>query len=130
MSKKKQQEEKIEEKKPFIILNAKIKEGICEYSYEIYSGPCEGDQIKGRRGINMIHDDLANCFKELNVHLAILDDAFTGKTLSEFENSDSEGLFSVYGFKVTGTEENEGYVLQGEKWVKHGNISLESPKNQ
>ena len=37
MSKKKQQEEKIEEKKPFIILNAKIKEGICEYSYEINS---------------------------------------------------------------------------------------------
>lgn len=92
MSKKKQQEEKIEEKKPFIILNAKIKEGICEYSYEINSGPCEGDQIKGRRGINMIHDDLANCFKELNVHLAILDDAFTGKTFLNFLNSNDYDL--------------------------------------
>ncbi len=129
MAKKRDQNSE-EEKKPYIIISAKIKDGVCEYSYEINSGPCEGDQVKGRKGINIVHEDLTTSFSELNVHLAILDDAFTeaGDDLSLADMARATNSFTVTGFKVSGTEDNESFSLIGEKWVKHGSIALESPK--
>ncbi|MBX3253950.1 MAG: hypothetical protein KF862_07390 [Chitinophagaceae bacterium] len=128
MTKKKQHAKEPEEKKPFIILNAKVKEGICEYSYEINSGPCEGDQVKGRKGINIVHDDLTDAFSKLDVHLAILDDAFIDQELSLEEMEKETKSFRVYGFRVSGTDENEGFILSGEKWVKYGSVGIDSPK--
>lgn len=119
----------VEEKKPFIITNAKIKEGICEYGYEINDGPCTGDRIPGRKGSNQVHDDLVNAFYGLTVHLAVLDDHFKGRDEMSFDDmKDDSGLFTITGFKVTGSEENEGFILIGEKYVKHGHVSFETPK--
>ncbi len=126
MAKSKQDQPK--EKKPFIILAAKVKEDLCEYSYEINSGPCEGDQVKGRKGANMVHDDLLKSFQALNVHLAILDDAFEGTDLT-FEQMKIEAVkFNVNGFKVSGSDDNEGFIIYGSKWVRYGSVEIDTPK--
>ncbi|MGN6435979.1 MAG: hypothetical protein ACTHMM_05570 [Agriterribacter sp.] len=128
MSKKGKNTEDVKEKKPFIIINAKVKEGICNYGYEINSGPTEGDRVKDRKGVNMVHDDLTEAFSNLDVHLAILDDAFLGQNLTLKDMEKQTKSFRVYGFKVSGKDENEGFVLHGEKWVKYGSEDFDSPK--
>lgn len=116
-------------KKPFIITNAKIKEGICEYGYEINDGPCTGDRISGRKGSNLVHDDMGNSFDELNVHLAILDDHFKNISITDFDSmKENSGLYRIIGFKITGSDDNEGFILIGEKYVSHGHVSFETPK--
>lgn len=119
--------------KPIVITNAVIKEAQCNYGYEIRTGPCAGDKLPTRKGANMVHDDMITAFRSLNVHLAIIDDAFkySGEqleSLDQYRNHDIVDIFSVTGFKVQGTDENEGYVIVGEKWVHHGSIALETPK--
>lgn len=120
-------------KKAIQITSASIKEELCNYGYEIMTGPCAGDKIPNRKGSSMVHEDMIEAFKKLNVHLAIIDDAFkySGKELTSIDNledTDIAGLFAVTGFKITGSEENEGIILVGEKWVSHGSIALETPK--
>jgi hypothetical protein len=117
------------EKKPIIITKAHIKEDVCKYGYEINSGPCEGDKIPNRTGVSIIHEDMKEAFERLKPHLAILDDAFKEKEMSFEEMSEESARnFSVSGFHVSGIDENEGYVIVGEKWVTQGTISLETPK--
>jgi len=121
--------ENIGEKKPFIITNAVIKEGICSYGYEIGSGPCEGDRIKNRMGSSEVHNDMIDAFHSLQPHLAVLDDAFTtGAGFDEIQGEDAIHHYSVSGFTVVGSDENEGFILMGEKWVRHGSITLKTPK--
>lgn len=121
------------EQKPYEITSASIKEQLCNYGYEIKTGPCAGDKIPTRKGSAEVHQDMNDAFAELNVHLAIIDDAFQ----YVFDELDSlevlrihavAGRFTVTGFKIQGSLENEGFVLIGEKYVGHGNIGLETPK--
>ncbi len=118
--------------KPVAITNAAIKEGLCNYGYEILTGAGKGDKIPNRKGSNLVHEDMNTAFSNLNVHLAVLDDAFkfikTVKTLDDMAAHDVTELFRVTGIKVQGSDENEGYILIGEKYVDMGSISLESPK--
>lgn len=121
------------EPSPFSIISAVIKEEQCNYGYEIRTGPGAGDKIPTRKGSSIIHEDMQAAFDALAVHLAILDDGFkyTGTdatTLDEKIEHTVTSLFRIQGFKVTGTDDNEGFILMGEKFVEHGNISLESPK--
>lgn len=119
--------------KPIEITNASIKELLCNYGYEIKTGPCAGDKIPTRKGSAEVHDDMVDAFSDLNVHLAVIDDAFQYvfdelHSLDELKDHDVTGRFTVTGFKISGTQENEGYILMGEKYVSHGNIGLETPK--
>jgi hypothetical protein len=117
--------------KPVLITKASIKEALCNYDYEINQGPCKGDKL-GRKGSLIIHDDLEISIKSLNPYLADIDGAFSQlemkgsiENLREHEATDN---YHVNGIKIVGTDENEGIILIGDKWVSHGSISLETPK--
>lgn len=120
--------------KPVSITNASIKEEQCNYGYEITTGPCKGDKVPNRKGSALIHTDMSDAFAELDKHLAYIDDAFSFMKkapanideLAKFE--EIIGNFKVTGFKVHGTDENEGFILLGDKYVSQGSISLETPK--
>lgn len=120
--------------KPIQITSASVKELMCRYSYEIMSGPGKGDKVKNREGANLIHDDLSNALQKLNVHMAILDDAFKSvfgeklPGLDELDEHEITTYFDVTAVKITGQDENYGIILYGDKIVKHGAIMLESPK--
>ena len=118
--------------KPYLITSASIKEELCNYSYEINTGLCAGDKVT-RKGSAIVHHDMLEAFTQLDCHLANLDDAFTSlaikpNSLDEMMGHDLTHNFTVTGFKVQGTDENEGFVLIGDKWVSHGTIGLETPK--
>lgn len=118
---------------PFSITNASLKDEYCIYGYDILRGPGEGDKIPKRTGSNIVHEDLTKAFEVLNLHLAILDDAFTAlknkpKNLEEVAAHALTPNFSVNGIRVSGSEESFSIILIGEKKVHHGEINLESPK--
>lgn len=122
-----------DENRPIEITNATIKEELCNYGYEIVKGPGTGDKITSRKGSAIVHEDMIEAFAAMNVHLAIIDDAFKFpgsnlETLDEYQNHELTALFNIHGIKIVGTDENEGYILQGAKFVTTGSISLETPK--
>ena len=120
--------------KPVLIRNAVIKDGLCNYGYEINQGAGKGDLIPNRKGSNIVHSDMEDAFSALAVHLACIDDAFKyagihpETSLEELAQTELAGLFRATGFKLSGKEENDGFVIYGEKSVTTGYISLESPK--
>jgi hypothetical protein len=75
-----------------------------------------------------IHDDLKHSFQVLHKHLAILCDEVKVKGKS-FENFHHEDLaqFKVYGFSISGSEENERVTISGCKDGKYGVVNLNSP---
>lgn len=120
--------------KPAIITNAIIKEEQCNYGYEIMTGPCKGDKVPNRKGSALVHEDMNNAFAEMDKHLAYIDDAFSFMkkapgNIDELAKYDEIiGNFKVVGFKVNGSDENEGFILIGDKYVNLGSIGLETPK--
>jgi hypothetical protein len=117
--------------KPVLITKASIKEALCNYDYEINQGPCKGDKL-GRKGSLIIHDDLQISIEKLNCFIADIDGAFNHvekpNTLFALESHEFTSEYHASGIKIVGTDENEGYILLGDKWVSHGSISLETPK--
>ena len=121
--------------KPVAITNAAIKEGLCNYGYEILKGAGTGDKIPNWKGSNEVHEDMLVAFQKLDVHLALIDDAFKHSreteqitSLDELAEHPIAGLFSVTGFKVQGSDENLGFIITGDKNVTTGFITLETPK--
>lgn len=119
--------------KPYEITSASIKESLCNYGYEIKTGPTAGDKIPTRKGSAIIHEDMNKAFEALNVHLAIIDDAFRYvfkelPALGDLQAHDIRGGFTVTGFKINGSEEDEGFVLLGDKWVTYGIMASDTPK--
>lgn len=120
--------------KPIEITEAKLKDDFCIYSYEIMKGVGKGDVIKNRQGASIIHDDMKDAFEKLNVHLAIIDDAFKYSQIeiadiNDMHEHELTGHFSVSGLRVNGESDNKSVVLLGTKWISEGgNISLETPK--
>jgi hypothetical protein len=117
--------------KPVLITKASIKEDLCFYDYEINEGPCKGDKL-GRKGSLIIHDDLKVAMEKLACFIADIDGAFfhvdKPSTMFDLENHQYTGEYYATGVKIVGTDDNEGYILIGGKWVSHGAIGLETPK--
>jgi hypothetical protein len=118
---------------PYEITSASIKEQKCNYGYEIKTGPTAGDKIPTRKGEAIIHEDMSSTFHALKVHLAIADDAFKHvfdelPELDELRSHEITQEFTVNGFKTTGTEEDEGYFLIGDKYVSIGLMGVDTPK--
>lgn len=105
----------------FIITEASIVDGLCNYTYEITKGIGSGNphSVKGK---HIIDDDMRNAFATFNVHLAMLDDAFKYSGI-EVEDIDMEhgheltGYFIATGFKIKGGKDNESIILLGNKYV-------------
>jgi len=119
------------EGKSIEIRSASLRDQLCNYSYELLTGKTKGDAIN-RKGVHIVHDDLIQQFKELDVFLAHIDgcfrDANNQTPLSELEAEDSLALYEVSGFKLSGVEENKSIILVGHKEVTQGTISFETPK--
>lgn len=113
------------------IKSASLSDALCNYSYELLTGPMPGD-ILTRKGKHIIHEDLENAFKKFRVFMAHLDDAYTGNDnsteLSTLEEESETEKYFVSSFKITGVEENRSLIISGTKYVSHGAIGFDTPK--
>lgn len=121
-------------KKDVQITKASLVDGRCLYGYEIIAKVGNGDEIN-RKGKALVHDDMTTAFSKLDVHLAVIDDAYkaAGVEISELneehESDDITYKFSCSGFKMNGSEENGSVILYGTKTVSVGGIiKIETPK--
>lgn len=118
----------------YVIIEAQIKDGFCNYRYEVIKGVGIGDKHKVD-GSGIIEDDMRTAFSKFNVHLAVIDDVFKHsgieiEDIDQLHTHELTQLFNVTGFKIKGSKENECIVLIGNKYVSAagGRIELESPK--
>lgn len=123
-----------EEKRPYVITAASIKDDYCTYSYEVTEGIGIGDPHKVP-STHIILDDMRTAFGVFNVHLAVIDDVFkhadiTFEDIDKMHGEELTGLYQVTGFKIKGSKDNESIILMGTKYVSQagGRIELESPK--
>lgn len=116
----------------FKIRDAALRDGICNYTFEITKGVGYGD-VHNVKGTALFLDDLSAAFTKFNVHLAFIDDAFKHAGIEVTDIDQLHGheltfLYSVTGFQVKGNDENEGIVLKGVKHVSNGRIDIQTPK--
>lgn len=118
---------------PFRITKAKIKDDFCNYDYTITSGVGAGDS-HGVKGRGIVERDMHEAFSKLNVHLAVIDDAFLRsdieiEDINSLHGHDLTILYSVNGIMFKGHKDAESVVLMGTKYVTcaSGRIELESP---
>jgi hypothetical protein len=122
MAKKKPKEDDVQkEVKPFKITSASIVDDMCNYSFEITDGVGLGDthSVKGK---GIIYSDLSDAFRQLNAHLAVIDDVFFNtdtKVVSPklMENDVFTALYNVSAFQIKGSDEDESVILIGTKHV-------------
>ena len=121
--------------KPIEIISAKIVDDFCEYSYEVKTGAGAGDTIKVTNNKSkLINEDMRIAFFMLNVHLAVIDDAFAHSNkeianINKMHNDELSTLYIVNQFKVKGSEENRTVVLTGYKTLNVGDVmDLVTPK--
>lgn len=114
------------------IKNASLKDMQCSYGYELLTGKTKGDTIN-RKGIHIIHEDLESSFNKLVVFVAHIDGVFSHwannqTPLTELEAREELEKYSVYGFQLTGAEENKSVIFKGSKETPYGSMSIDTPK--
>lgn len=122
------------EDRTYVIKSAKIKDDFCNYSFEITSGVGLGD-VHGVKGHGIIDDDLQNAVKQLNVHMAIMDEIFEHSKI-EFDSINAVKtheftlLYNVTEVKITGSEGDESIELTGTKYIRSlgGRAQITLPK--
>ena len=120
-------------KKPFEINDAAIKDGFCNYGYEVSTGKAIGT-IHNIKGKLIIEDDLRDAFVKFNVHAAVIDDAFRRSNIqiSDIDTMHNDNIaldYHVVKVVIKGKEENAGVVLIGDKRISLGSrMSFETPK--
>lgn len=124
-----------DEKDPNVnIIIAQLKDGICNYGFEIIEGVGIGAK-HNVKGPGIVKDSLRDAFVAFHVHMAVIDDAFRTKGI-EITNIDLEhgneltGSYHVTGFKISGSADNEKIELTGNKYVSSagGRMELKTPK--
>ncbi len=119
--------------KEYRILEASIKDDFCNYKFEMLIGVKDKHKVEGK---GIIKDTLRDAFRELNVHLAAIDDVFkhaglnTETKLKELKEHELTDLYHVTGFKISGSGEAEFIQLIGNKYVSSasGRIEITTPK--
>lgn len=109
------------EEKSFVIKKAMIKDGFCNYKFEVISGVHTGD-THNVTGKALVKDDLHTAFSRLNVHVAIIDDVFKHSKIEvtdieSINNHELVGLYQVEGFEVKGSIDDESVILTYRKHV-------------
>ncbi|MDX8563446.1 hypothetical protein OZ664_05480 [Elizabethkingia sp. HX WHF] len=117
---------------PIEIRSAAIKDLSCNYTYEILVGKTRGD-VLGRKGAQIIHEDLKEAFEQMDVFFAHIDGAFASwaknqTPIQKLEADEKLANYSVSGFKISGLEENKSVILVGHKETDFGTISFDTPK--
>lgn len=116
------------------ITSATIKDGVCNYSYEVTEGVNAGD-THNVKGTGLVMEDLERAFARLNVHMAMLDDVFKHAKVA-IENIDAMRghelalLYTLTGITFKGSAEDESIVLIGYKAISFSgeHIELKSPR--
>jgi hypothetical protein len=135
MAKKKKNDapEVEQEKKPLIIIGAKMRDGFCDYKIHILKGPQIGDKVNVT-GAGKVTDDMYDAFRVLNRHFACIDDVFQHngievENIDAMENHELTGLYVVDGIKISGPEESESVELMGSKHLSiGGRATFPTPK--
>ncbi|RKT01060.1 hypothetical protein [Chryseobacterium defluvii] len=113
------------------IKSGSLKDHFLTYSYELLVGVMKGDELT-RKGVHIVHDDMLEAFKQLDVFLAHIDGLYhwTNNQTPIHELEEFEGLENYYvtAFKITGTEENKSVILTGGKMGVYGTIGFSTPK--
>lgn len=115
------------------IKKATVQSDFCSYAYELKEGIGSGDEIS-RKGSSIIHPDMHKALGMLDVHLAVIDDAFHHKGIEiiDIDNHHADEItaaYKVYGFSISGTGENESVVLLGAKSISiGGHIDIKTPR--
>lgn len=118
--------------KNFNIMSGKIKDDLCNYTYEVLEGPGMGDVPKVP-GTNLIKDEMKTAMAQFNVHLAVIDEVFKYKGLEIVDIDKMHGhelslLFHVTGFVMKGNDDYESIILTGNKYLSTGSrMDLETP---
>lgn len=119
------------QEKEIEIKSGSLKDHFLSYSYELLIGLMKGDEIS-RKGVHIVHDDMLEAFKLLDVFLAHVDGVFQWANnqtpIQELEESEDLGNYYVSAFKITGSDENKSVILTGGKTVSYGAISFSTPK--
>lgn len=130
---KKLRDAELKEGRTINIIEAKIKDDFCHYSYEVIKGKDTGF-THSVKGTGIIDDDMRTAFSKLNVHLAVIDDVYKHSDI-QIGNIDSMHsdelalLYNVTGFKIKGAEDNASIILVGNKYLSAGaRMELEAPK--
>ncbi|KQR93314.1 hypothetical protein ASG01_08950 [Chryseobacterium sp. Leaf180] len=120
-----------QEEKQIEIKSAVLKDMSCNYSYELLHGLTKGDELT-RKGVHIVHDDMFEAFKMLDVFLAHVDGAFHWSNnqtpIQELEEHEELENYTVSSFKITGSDENKSVILSGSKEVSVGTITFSTPK--
>jgi hypothetical protein len=111
------------------IKSARLKEGFCNYSYEMMTGPTAGDSVN-RSGASIIHDDMRVAFAKLKPHLAMICEEVDAAKITDISDYESLDVledykknsieakvvqFTVTGIQLEGSGENESVQLTGVK---------------
>ena len=112
----------------FAILEASIKDGFCNYQYEVINGIGTGDR-HGVKGAGIVKESLEKAMANLTVHMAVKDDVFKNANLDlEFNHlqlHEFTQLYYVTGFKI----KNDAVIISGNKYLSGGDrMSIEVPK--
>lgn len=118
--------------KEFVIKEAKLNDGYCDYKFEILAGIGKGDSHKVD-GEGLFKETLQKAFSQLHQHAAFIDNVFTHanveiKNINRLHNHELTGLYSVIGFKVKGGVDNESVILTCNKFTPTGYIGFDTPK--
>jgi hypothetical protein len=129
-----EQEDLTQDEREFNFIAAKIKDGICHYTYEVLKGVGIG-ATHSVKGAGLVRDNLTMALSKLNVHMAAIDDSFSNAQI-EIEDIDKEhghelaGNYHIEGFKIKGSADNERIILIGTKYVRSvgGRSKQETPE--
>lgn len=117
----------------YTINSATIKDGICNYSFDVVKGVGLGDVI-AVKGTHIVKDSMRDSFVKFNVHMALYDDVFKHnkieiEDIDKFHNHELTTLYHVTGIQIVGEEDNESIILIGNKYVSSGGrIEIKTPK--
>lgn len=132
------------EEKTIIIKSAALTDlgCFCNYSYEHTVAQNTTNTVNIKSGV-LVHDDLKKAFKKLHPHLAVICEEIASVDIGDIDNiddfdtalhalgslEDRVAHFTVSKFQISGSGENEGVILTGQKRLSTGEyVSLTSPK--
>lgn len=116
-----------------LITGAFVKNDLCKYFYDIVEGVGAGDS-HSVTGKGTVESSMYDRLSKLNVHAAVLDDAFKvaeveiGKNIYAMNGDELTLKYRVTGFRLKGTINNQTIVLIGTKQVAHGQMNIDTPE--
>lgn len=118
--------------KPLEFTAATMKDGYCNYTYEIKIGIGQGNS-HNVNGKIVAHEDLQNAMEKLDKHIACTDMAFklSGTEfddINQVDNNELTAMYAVHGISISGSDDNLSVVLHGDKRVTLGRVKFKTPK--